>query len=48
MKIIATYICGSVQCICFQCLLHSFSLNKLFYGEAPPQGPIPYPFIYDF
>ena len=23
-------------------------LNKCLYGEAPPRGPIPYPFIYNF
>jgi len=23
-------------------------LNKVYYGEAPPQGPTPYPFIYNF
>ena len=23
-------------------------LNKFLYGEAPPRGPIPYPFIYHF
>ena len=23
-------------------------LNKVSYGEAPPQGPAPYPFIYHF
>ena len=23
-------------------------LNKFLYGEAPPRGPTPYPFIYHF
>ena len=23
-------------------------LNKVLYGEAPPRGPTPYPFIYHF
>ena len=23
-------------------------LNKVVYGEAPPRGPTPYPFIYHF
>ena len=23
-------------------------LNKVLYGEAPPRGPTPYPFIYNF
>ena len=24
------------------------ALNKVLYGEAPPRGPNPYPFIYNF
>ena len=24
------------------------ALNKVLYGEAPPRGPTPYPFIYHF
>ena len=24
------------------------ALNKVLYGEAPPRGPTPYPFVYHF
>ena len=53
MYIFSIYVVSSTRLplmpsITCTCLLKGWLLNKVKYGEAPPRGTIPYPFIYHF